>query len=135
MSAQWLKRIRDAVEEIGYSFEFEETLRVHVGEVILEVGVGEGGKTYTVTVSVQLPPRDASEDELDYYLRMYEHALRVIMGLGGDLRYEIDTSLPEYPALHMVRVYDDPEKLADELIEKLRRLAEVIPPSGGPVEG
>lgn len=132
MSA-WLKRIRDAVEEIGYSFEFEETLRVHVGDVIVEVGADEN--RYTVTVSVQLPGGEASEEELDYYTRLYEQALRVVLGLSGELKYEVDTSLPEYPSLHIVRVYSDPEKLADELIEKLRRLAEVIPPSGGPAEG
>ena len=129
MTGQWLKRIRDVVEELGYSFEYEETLRVHVGDVILEVGA-EGDK-YTITVSVQLPPGDFSEDELDYYLRMYEQALRVVAGLSGELRYEIDTSLPEYPSLHVTRVYADPEKLADELIEKLKKLVEVIPPSGG----
>ncbi len=132
MSA-WLKRIRDAVEEIGYSFEFEETLRIHVGDVIVEVGADEN--SYTVTVSVQLPGGEASEEELDYYTRLYEQALRVVLGLSGELRYEVDTSLPEYPSLHMVRVYSDPEKLADELIERLKKLAEVIPPSGGPAEG
>ena len=132
MSA-WLKRIRDAVEEIGYSFEFEETLRIHVGDVIVEVGADEN--RYTVTVSVQLPGGEASEEELDYYTRLYEQALRVVLGLSGELRYEIDTSLPEYPSLHIMRVYNDPEKLADELIERLKKLAEVIPPSGGPAEG
>ncbi len=131
MSEKWLKRIRDAVEELGYSYEFEETLRVHVGDVIVEVGVEEGGKGYTVTVSVQLPPSDAAEDELEYYSRLYEQALRVVLGLEGEVRYEIDTSLPDYPALHIVRVYRDPEKLADQLIERLKKLVEVIPPSGG----
>ncbi len=129
MSSAWIKKIRDVVEDVGYSYEFEETLRIHVGDVVVEVGV-EGDKP-AVTVSVPLPSPASSEEELDYYLRVYEQGLRVFLGLRGEAKFEVDTSLPEYPSLHLTRVYEDGERLAEDMGSLLRKLVEVIPPSGG----
>ncbi|AEM39778.1 hypothetical protein Pyrfu_1925 [Pyrolobus fumarii 1A] len=131
MSA-WLKKLRDVVEEVGYSYEAEETMRIHIGDIIVEVGVEDG--KYAVTVSVPLPGSGATDEEVDYYARLYEQGLRVLLGLGGDVKYEVDTSLPDYPSLHMTRLYDDADKLVEDMSRLLRKLVEVIPPSGG-VEG
>ncbi len=130
--ASWIKKIRDVVEEVGYSFEFEETLRIHIGDIVVEVGV-EGDKP-AVSISIPLPSSASTEEELDYYLRMYEQGLRVFLGLKGEARYEVDTSLPEYPSLHLTRIYDNGDELAEDMGSLLRKLVEQIPPTGG-VEG
>ena len=100
--------------------EYEgESLRMHIGELVVEVSTHpEGG--FMVTMQVPLP--GPGEEQVDQYVKTFEKALKVFSRLKGDAEYQLDTSLPDYPMLHLVRRYSDPWKMVDEVAEAVASL-------------
>ncbi len=116
----WVEELKALLSSLGVSFEVEESVRIHVGDVVAEV-VEEDG-SITVTASVSLPTPDAGPGDVDYYASQYRTALRLMLGLGGGLEYELDTSLPDYPLLRIVKRFREP----GEVLEALRRSLESL---------
>jgi len=135
----WIKELRKVLDELGVSYEAEENIRVHVGEVVVQIGeFEEGEKGYYVTTSINLPSSDSTLQEFDYYMNSFKTALKLILGLTGELKYELDTSLPDYPVLHVTRKFDDAGKLIENLKNVLKKLVEeglVRASEGSVVEG
>ncbi len=119
--SEWVKKLKKALEEAGVSFEAEETVRIHLGDLVVEVGEAEKGPT--VTVSLQLPGAPPSAEEVESYTKTYQLALKLVSRLTGELGYELDTSLPGYPLLHIVVAYTDADKMAEEIIAAVKELA------------
>ena len=119
----WAKRLQGFLRDAGISFEAEgEATRIHLGMLSIEVTeAGENG--YAVVLTVPLPgsSEDAGDEET---VNAYRDALRVLAGLGAEeLRYELDTDMPGYPALRVIIEYSDPNELAEKLIEALKPFA------------
>lgn len=119
----WVEELKSLLSSLGVSFEVEESVRFHVDDIVVEV-VDEGDG-FSVTASVNLPTPDAGPGDVDYYANQYRSALRLMLGLGGGLEYELDTSLPDYPLLRIVKRFSD----AGELLEALRRSLKALKPS------
>ncbi len=118
--AEWIKKVVEKLRERGFDFEYEgESLRFHVGELVVEVTTHpEGG--YMVSIQVPLPGPD--EQYSDTYAKLMDTAVKVFTKLKGNAEYQLDTSLLDYPMLHMVRRYQDPWKMVDEVIRAIEEL-------------
>jgi len=124
-SKTWIKELRKVLDELGISYEAEENVRVHVGEVVVQIGeFEEGEKGYYVTASINLPSSESTLEEFDYYMDSFKVALKLMLGLTGEIRYELDTSLPDYPVLHITRKFNDAGKLVENLKNTLKKLVE-----------
>ncbi len=119
--AEWVKRLAKKLEEAGVEHEYEgESLRLHLGELVVEVTTHpEGG----FMVSMQVPLPGGSEDKPDQYVSAFANAVKLFLRLSGDAEYQLDTSLPDYPMLYMVRRYSDPWKMVDEVARAVSELA------------
>ena len=121
----WIKELRKILDELGISYEAEENIRVHVGEVVVQIGeFEEGEKGYYVTASISLPSSESTLEEFDYYMDSFKAALKLVLGLTGEVRYELDTSLPDYPVLHITKKFNDAGKLVEDLKSILEKLVE-----------
>jgi len=121
----WIKELRKILDELGINYEAEENIRVHVGEVVVQIGeFEEGEKGYYVTASISLPSSESTLEEFDYYMNSFKAALKLILGLAGEVKYELDTSLPDYPVLHITRKFNDAGKLVEDLKNVLKKLVE-----------
>jgi hypothetical protein len=118
--AEWVKRLASKLKELGVEHEYEgEALRLHIGELVVEVTTHpEGG--YMVSMQVPLP--GSSGDQPDHYVNAFANAVRLFLRLSGSPEYQLDTSLPDYPMLYIVRRYDDPWKMVDEVAKAVRDL-------------
>ena len=117
---EWAKKLQRFLKENGFSFDAEgEATLVNLGEVTIEVGESNG--KYAVTVSVPLPGA-GEDDDPDHYSEAFRKAITVMLGIGGSLEYQLDTSLPDYPTLYITRKFDDPEELVDKFISALRKI-------------
>ncbi|HIQ11169.1 MAG TPA: hypothetical protein EYH26_04275 [Pyrodictium sp.] len=124
-SKTWIKELRKVLDELGISYEAEENVRVHVGEVVVQIGeFEEGEKGYYVTASINLPSSESTLEEFNYYMDSFKVALKLMLGLTGEMRYELDTSLPDYPVLHITRKFNDAGKLVENLKNTLKKLVE-----------
>jgi len=121
----WIKELRKILDELGISYEAEENVRVHVGEVVVQIGeLEEDERGYYVTASISLPSSESTLEEFDYYMDSFKAALKLILGLSGEVKYELDTSLPDYPVLHITKKFNDAEKLVEDLKNVLKSLLE-----------
>ncbi len=111
--AEWVKKLAKKLEELGVDHEYEgESLRLHIGDLVVEVSTHpEGG--YMVSMQVPLP--GPSEENVDQYVETYRKAVKLYARLKGEAEYQLDTSLPDYPMLHIVRKYDDPWKMVEDV--------------------
>jgi len=115
---EWLKRVCEELEKLGVSFEAEENVRIHVDDIVVQIAEG-GDKAFSVSISIQLPPSEV--EDLEKYVDSFRKALTIASRMrSGELAYELDTSLPDYPFLYIVRKYDDVETLVKELVEALK---------------
>lgn len=121
----WIKELRKILDELGINYEAEENIRVHVGEVVVQIGeFEEGEKGYYVTASISLPSSESTLEEFDYYMNSFKAALKLILRLTGEVKYELDTSLPDYPVLHITKKFNDAGKLVEDLKNVLKKLVE-----------
>ncbi len=115
-----LEEVAKIAKELGLSFEKEESVRIHIDDVVIEVSPSNGGGK--VTISIQLLPEGASSEEVEGVVKSFKKALEIASKLeGGELTYELDTSLPSYPYLYIVRSYESKEKLLDDLKKALSK--------------
>ncbi len=117
MAREWVDKLVNGLKELGLSYEVEENVRIHIDDLVIQVS--ESGDGYTVTISVQLPPSEI--DDVGRYVESYRKALEIVSKLSGEIVYELDTSLPDYPFLYISRRYSDPNKMIEELLSALRR--------------
>ncbi len=116
----FLEEVAKVAKDLGLSYEKEESVRIHIGGLIMEISPSDGGGR--VVISMQLPSEDASPEDVKEAAENFGKALSIAFKLGGELRYELDTSLPSYPYLYIVREYDDAKKLVDDLRKVLGEL-------------
>jgi len=120
---EWANRLQRWLREHGFSFEAEgEAVRIHLpGGAYVEITEAQdGGEGFEVAITV---PLAGTGEEAEEAAKAFQEAMTVAKGLGGELRYELDTSIPEYPSLKVARAFTDPEEMATRLMEALRPLA------------
>ncbi len=119
-SSEFIKRIKSVVEDLGFRHEVEENVRIHIDDVVMQIAEAEEG--YNVSISVSLP--SSTETEVSSYVEAISKALKISSLLqGGELEYQLDTSIPDYPMLFIVRRYKDLDKLINDIrtaLEKVR---------------
>ena len=114
-----LEEVARIAKELGLSFEKEESVRIHVDDVVVEVSPTESGAR--VTISIQLMPEGATREDVESVVKSFKRALEIAAALeNGELSYEVDTSLPSYPYLYIVRSYSDASKLVEDLKKALK---------------
>jgi len=118
----FLDEVAKIAKELGLSFEKEENVRIHINNVVIEVAPTESGAR--VVLSVQLPAEGATPDEVKESVESFSKALRIAFELSsGELKYELDASLPTYPCMYIVREYSDVNKMVEELRRVLKSFA------------
>ncbi len=117
----WAKRLHSRLRELGVAFEAEaEATRIHVGDLVVEVAeAGENG--YQVVLTIPLPA--GSGEDPEYYAGVMREAARLVSLLGGGVEYSLDTSLPDYPTLYASKKYGEPDRLVEELVAALEKIA------------
>jgi hypothetical protein len=112
--SEWIDRVKDLLKELGARFEAEESVRIHIGDVVAEVMEREGG--FVVSVSIEVPKAPALS-EVDRYAEAYREMLKLLAKTGLEPGYELDTSIG-YVFLRAVIAVKDLE----ELLSTLRKM-------------
>ena len=112
--SEWIDRVKDLLKELGARFEAEESVRIHIGDVVAEVMEREGG--FVVSVSIEVPKAPALS-EVDRYAEAYREMLKLLAKAGLEPGYELDTSIG-YVFLRAVIAVKDLE----ELLSTLRKM-------------
>jgi len=112
--SEWLEKVKRFLRDVGARFEAEESVRIHVGDVVAEVSESGGG--FVVTLSVEVPTTLSLED-VDRYANAYRDMLRMIVKAGKEPRYELDTSIG-YPFLRAVIELGS----IDDVLELLKKM-------------
>jgi hypothetical protein len=112
--SEWIDRVKDLLKELGARFEAEESVRIHIGDVVAEVMEREGG--FVVSVSIEVPKAPALS-EVDRYAEAYREMLKLLAKAGLEPGYELDTSIG-YVFLRAVIAIKDLE----ELLSTLRKM-------------
>ena len=112
--SEWLEKVKRFLRDVGARFEAEESVRIHVGDVVAEVSESGGG--FVVTLSVEVPTTLSLED-VDRYANAYRDLLRMIAKAGKEPRYELDTSIG-YPFLRAVIELGS----IDEVLDLLKKM-------------
>ncbi|MCC6056474.1 MAG: hypothetical protein LM583_07345, partial [Desulfurococcaceae archaeon] len=77
--SEWIDRVKDLLKELGARFEAEESVRIHIGDVVAEVMEREGG--FVVSVSIEVPKAPALS-EVDRYAEAYREMLKLLAKAG-----------------------------------------------------
>jgi len=122
-----LDRVAEIASRLGLSFEKEESVRIHLGEVQVQVAPEDDGAV-SVTIAIPLPSEYSRIEDLDTLVKSYRAALEVFLSLESfdEVKYELDTSLPTNPCLYLSKRFTKVEELLRELengLEKARSLA------------
>jgi hypothetical protein len=112
--SEWIDRVKDLLKELGARFEAEESVRIHIGDVVAEVMEREGG--FVVSVSIEVP-KAPTLGEVDRYAEAYREMLKLLAKAGLEPGYELDTSIG-YVFLRAVIAIKDLE----ELLSTLRKM-------------
>jgi len=112
--SEWIDRVKDLLKELGARFEAEESVRIHIGDVVAEVMEREGG--FVVSVSIEVP-KALTLCEVDRYAEAYREMLKLLAKAGLEPGYELDTSIG-YVFLRAVIAIKDLE----ELLSTLRKM-------------
>jgi len=117
----WANRLQQWLRSRGVSFEAEgEATRISLPSgLYIEVAESLEGEGYDLVFTLPLPGRGEEAEEAR---RAIEDAMELLAMIGGELRYELDTSLPDYPTLRVLRGFQDPEELVNRLTGALERL-------------
>jgi hypothetical protein len=113
--SEWIDRVKDLLKELGARFEAEESVRIHIGDVVAEVMEREGG--FVVSVSIEVPKAPALS-EVDRYAEAYREMLKLLAKAGLEPGYELDTSIG-YVFLRAVIAVKDLEELLNTLRKML----------------
>jgi len=113
--SEWIDRVKDLLKELGARFEAEESVRIHIGDVVAEVMEREGG--FVVSVSIEVPKAPAL-GEVDRYAEAYREMLKLLAKAGLEPGYELDTSIG-YVFLRAVIAVKDLEELLNTLRKML----------------
>jgi hypothetical protein len=113
--SEWIDRVKDLLKELGARFEAEESVRIHIGDVVAEVMEREGG--FVVSVSIEVPKAPALS-EVDRYAEAYREMLKLLAKAGLEPGYELDTSIG-YVFLRAVIAVKDLEELLGTLRKML----------------
>ncbi|MEB3780142.1 MAG: hypothetical protein GSR85_07925 [Desulfurococcales archaeon] len=112
------KLLQSALKDLGVRFEAEgDMTRIMLDGAVIEVRDEPGGG-YIVLATLSLPA-EAGEDPGEY-IEAFSRVLGVFMRLRGRIRYELDSSLQDYPMLRIYVIYDDLYQLAEDLVEAVR---------------
>lgn len=113
----WAYRLQSTLKDLGVPFEAEgEATRIKLYEgVYAEVMESDNGG-YSVAVAIPLP---SSGDDPELVAEAFKAAARFIVGMGRDVRYEVDESLPGYPMLRALVDFFDPDDLVDSVVKAL----------------
>ncbi len=112
------KLLQSALKDLGVRFEAEgDMTRIMLDGAVIEVRDEPGGG-YIVLATLSLPA-EAGEDPGEY-IGAFSRVLSVFMRLRGRIRYELDSSLQDYPMLRIYVIYDDLYQLAEDLVEAVR---------------
>jgi hypothetical protein len=112
--SEWIDKVKDLLKELGARFEAEESVRIHIGDVVAEVMERDGG--FVVSVSIEVPKAPALS-EVDRYAEAYREMLKLLAKTGLEPGYELDTSIG-YVFLRAVIAIKDLE----ELLSTLRKM-------------
>ncbi len=111
------KLLQSALKNLGIRFEAEgDMTRIMLDGAIVEVRDEPGGG-FIVLATLPLPAEPS--DDIQSYKEALSIVLDLFMKLKGRIRYEIDSSLQDYPMLRMYIIYDDLYQLAEDLVEAL----------------
>jgi hypothetical protein len=113
--SEWIDRVKDLLKELGARFEAEESVRIHIGDVVAEVMERDGG--FVVSVSIEVPKAPALS-EVDRYAEAYREMLKLLAKAGLEPGYELDTSIG-YVFLRAVIAVKDLEELLGTLRKML----------------
>jgi len=120
-SAEWIKRVIELVKRYGVKFEAEESVRIHVGSAVVEVREADEG--FRVTAQIQLPQSESPLQDFDYSAEQFAETMKFVSKLkSGQIVYELDTSLPDYPYFIVSRLYRSLDELLKDLEEALKEL-------------
>ena len=121
-SSEWVKRIQSILSKSSLRYEVEEAIRIHVDDIIIQIGESSDG-LLSVSFSISLPS-ESSKEEIERVVQSFEKALHMSSILEqGELSYELDTSLPNYPVLYIVRKYRDTDALILDVEKMLKAIS------------
>jgi len=120
-SVEWTKRVVELVKRYGVKFEAEESVRMHIGSAVVEIREADEG--FRVTAQIQLPQSESPSQDFDYAAEQFAETMKFVSKLkSGQIVYELDTSLPDYPYFIVSRLYRSLDELLKDLEEALKEL-------------
>jgi len=90
IGVEWVKKVEELLKGFGARFEAEESVRIHVGDVIVEVSESGGG--FAIALSIEIP-KSLSLEDVDRCANAYRDMLKLLVKSGTEPSYELDTSI------------------------------------------
>jgi hypothetical protein len=90
IGVKWVKKVEELLKGFGARFEAEESVRIHVGDVIVEVSESGGG--FAIALSIEIP-KSLSLEDVDRCANAYRDMLKLLVKSGAEPSYELDTSI------------------------------------------
>ncbi len=87
---EWIDEIKSILREYNVSFESEESVRVHISDVILEIRRSE--ENYIITINIEIP-KYIDINDIDRYVDAYRIFLEILAKASAEPVYELDSSI------------------------------------------
>ena len=118
----WSEKLKSGLRSLGLEFESEaEAIRITLPKGSqLEITEPPEGEGLAIVLSVPLPAE--GPDDPEYYIGSMAEAMKIILSMNKNYKYEVDESIPGYPLLRIRISFSSGDELAETLLDALEKV-------------
>ncbi len=118
----WMQRISNMVKSYNQRIEAHgDAARIIVGDIMIDIGPMDS--KICLQAHLELPLGRESGVQLEELVERVSRVYRAIYAIKGPFSYVLDDSLPDLGLVHVVKCYERPGGLEEDLEEVLKTLS------------